>query len=362
MLKPEIFSYFFLALYLEAVVRQEIDTKIDKISWPVPLLLTMMMILWANLHSGFVIGLGLLLILSLRDLFMAGYSRLLKKSDNYSFLSVWTISFFSCLLGSLVTPYGIALWQYIPCLYFHPVNRYIGELQPITIELVLHNLPLLLAFGSLLILALLRAINIFRSSLTPSNLTYLFIAVIGAILGLLFQRLITFGLLLMLPLIGSGFRVSSVQATRVRYLLLNSVIILFAIGGGIATVIHHKPSIPVVSKAFKPPFKALKFIEQNKPQGNLLNDPEFGDVLLWNCEKPPKVFADTRFDIYPWQILQDYIAMSECHSDWEKLCTKYKIDWVFLPPSASLCHNLEKNSLWQQIFKDEYAKIFVRKK
>ncbi len=272
------------------------------------------------------------------------------------------VGFIFCLLASLITPYGLTLWQYIPHLYFHPINRYIGELQPFTLSLAAHNFPLLCSFGCLSLLAVFGGINSFRRTFSPSQFIYLFIALIGIGLGLFFQRLITFGLLLMLPLVGSAFRIKVELVKDPRQKLLHRALILSAIAGSLSLVLFTHPTIPADSKAFAPPFAALDYIAGRKWQGNMLNDPEFGDVLMWNSKKPPKLFVDTRFDAYPWQILQDYMVMVDCKPTWQDQLTKYKIDWIFLSPKTPLCGYLEKDLTWQSVFKNEQAEIIVHRK
>ena len=106
LLKPEIFSYLFLALYLESLVKEEMKKESHGVNWQLVTILSIGMILWANLHSGFVIGLLLLAVLSVRDLGLALYFRLYRQRENYPLVSTWSISFIFCLLASLMTPYG----------------------------------------------------------------------------------------------------------------------------------------------------------------------------------------------------------------------------------------------------------------
>ncbi len=349
LLKPEIFSYLFLAVYLEIVVRQEMRTDSHRINWKLATVLAVIMVLWANLHSGFVIGILLLLVLSLRDL--CGNRRAL--------LTTWSISFVFCLLASLITPYGILLWQYIPHLYFHPANRYIGELQPFTTTLASHNLPLLCSFGGLSLLALFRIRRGFRPALTGSDFIYMLIAIVGMVLGILFQRLITFGLLLMLPLIGSGFHIKTETPAGTKQKNIHALIVLSAIAGSLSMLLFSHPTIPAISRVFVPPFQALDYIAVHNPSGNLFNDPEFGDVLMWNGKNPVKLFIDTRFDIYSQQTVRDYLAIADCNPTWRELLIKYKINWIFLSPATRLCQYLEKDAAWQVAFKNEQAEIIV---
>lgn len=362
MLKPELFSYLFLALFLEIIVKEETNAPATRINWKVVGALAAIMLLWANLHSGFVIGVVLILVMSSKDLGVVLYCALFKHGKTRTCLSTWTVSFPACLIASLLTPYGILLWRYIPQLYFHPANKFIHELQPFFLSAAFHNLPLLCSFGGLLLLTLWRIMHGFHQKLSATDLVYVLIAIVGIGLGLLFQRLITFALLLMLPLIGSGFRIQSSTApiAAISQKNIHALIMLSAIAGSLCMLFIATPTIPAISKAFVPPFEALKSIAVCSPQGNLFNDPEFGDVLIWNLQNPPKLFIDTRFDAYPWQIEQDYMVMRDCRTTWKELLAKYQITWVFSPPSTTLCKQLETVAQWRVTFKDKNAEIIMR--
>ncbi len=222
-------------------------------------------------------------------------------------------------------------------------------------------MPLLFSFGWFSLLVLFLAVRSFRRPLNRSDFIYFFIAIVGMLLGLFVQRLVTFGLLLMLPLIGSAFNVKSDSIIANRSRVLQMIIIMSAIAGSLSLVLFTSPTIPAISKAFVPPFAALEYIDSHNLTGNVFNDPEFGDVLMWNSKKLPKLFVDTRFDMYSWKILQDYMTLAECKPGWHDLLARYKINWIFLSPVAPLCHHLEKNSAWKVMLKDEYAEIIVRR-
>ncbi len=68
--------------------------------------------------------------------------------------------------------------------------------------------------------------------------------------------------------------------------------------GAYAMTMVIPPEIPQDSAAFQPPLKAIEFIDKNRPPGRMLNDPHFGNVLMWKVDKTLPVFIDSRYNLY----------------------------------------------------------------
>src|SRR5271163_483862 len=131
LVRPEIFSCFFLVLWLALLrpLRLEVEGGAEAatpcgIDWIVVVCLTVSSLVWCNMHSGFISGLILLAIyaigFSLQDL---SHGRRLSSRARTISLAVLT-----CVLATLFNPYGIGLWLYLPNLFFAPVNDLINEL------------------------------------------------------------------------------------------------------------------------------------------------------------------------------------------------------------------------------------------
>jgi hypothetical protein len=358
LLKPEIFSYLFLSLFILVMVKNEIKAERTVNSKQI-VILSIIMLLWANLHSGFVIGIILTLVLALRDLFFFTYTKFFK-NQQASLVLNWIFSFIGCLIASFFTPSGIRLWQYIPHLYFHPVNHYIVELQPLSLTTAIHNLPLLISFFGLSIFSILQIIRKLHTDLNKSDLVYIVITLTGIVLAFTHLRMITFALLLMLPLIASGFSIKdSLNGLGKFSTKINILVFVCAFFGCTIISLFNNPTIPTAAKAFMPPFDALKYIAAHNLKGNLLNDPTFGDVLMWNMENPPPLFLDTRFDAYPWQITKDYVAFRNGKENWQSILQRYNINWIFIPANSPVCVQLSKQNSWHSIYKDDVAQIFT---
>jgi hypothetical protein len=141
-----------------------------------------------------------------------------------------------------------------------------------------------------------------------------------------------------------------------------------------------EPRIPQGSGAFPAPYAAMRFLAQALPAGRVLNDAQLGDMMIWYLiaqEKPimtkdpyqgpavvskPKVFIDTRFDMYGAALVGDYYVMRNAKPGWQQLFERYKFDWVFLPTRANLVKELSRLPDWSEVYREDAAVIFVRKK
>jgi len=107
-------------------------------------------------------------------------------------------------------------------------------------------------------------------------------------------------------------------------------------------------------------FAAIEFLKTNQPDGNLLNNDEWGDFLIYAMDPPPKLFIDGRLDMYGENILKDYAKIVKLDEDADILLDSYDIGWVLSPPSP-LTRYLSAGGKWQTIYSDEHVSILCRK-
>ena len=89
--------------------------------------MSVLMVLWCNLHTGFTSG---LIVLVLYVVFGSLQWVLTKRRGASPYLTA-CVTLFSTLLATLINPIGIGLWQYLPRLFFGQFNKTIVELQPL---------------------------------------------------------------------------------------------------------------------------------------------------------------------------------------------------------------------------------------
>ncbi|MBA3994872.1 MAG: hypothetical protein C0469_15235, partial [Cyanobacteria bacterium DS2.3.42] len=353
--RPEIFSFLFTAIWFEVMIRLTIATTDNtKIRWDFVAILAVLMCLWSNMHTLFMVGVlipGFYSFCAVVERFLPGVK---EKPFNWTAPIITVV----CVLSSLFNPYGIGLWTYLPNV-FGPFNDTNNEMQPIFPNNAAN--PLFLGFYILLATGLRDLIRSCRVPLKQGDLFFRGLIPLGILGGMKTVRSIP---LCGLFLVSGRARVMEHNAETAAvasqaeesYLarLTNPFKPLWPLTciatvciGIYACTYSVIPMVPQDSAAFKPPFKAIEFIEKHRPSGNLLNDPHFGATMIYKMRNNPPVFIDPRYNLYGNELLQNYWHMVNADANYEQLLNHYKIDWVFLQPKAKLLERLAKDPNWQ---------------
>lgn len=360
--RPEIFSYLIVAIYLEILMRLR-DRK-STFHYPSVIALVLLMALWSNLHTLFIVGLMILA-------FYSGclvVERLLKFTDAKM---DWTvpIALALCIPATLANPYGFTLWQYLPNI-FGPFNDTNNEMQPIGLA----HLTSITLYPFFLLIVVSTIIFIKNGLIKPTKSGELFFKLLlpaGIIGGIKTIRTIPISDLFasagMAQILGTWSAKASAIDEKIDDLCQPmqpfwiAITLAIAGGGAYAMTMVIPPEIPQGSAAFHPPLKAIEFIDKNRPQGRLLNDPHFGNVLMWKLDKTPPVFIDSRYNLYGNTLLQDYWKMAENKPEAQQLLDKYAIEWIFLNPKMQLIKALSQDPQWTVLYQDSEGAIVARK-
>jgi hypothetical protein len=375
--RPEVFSFIFAGCFLEILLRiSRATASSSKIGWRCIALLGLLSCLWSNLHTLFIVAIML----------PAAYTGclILEKFFVKSLSSApfnWTvpIAFLVCVVSTLINPYGIGLWQYIPNV-FGPFNDTNNEMQPIGLSTL--SSPAFYPFYVLAGITLFALIKRIRTaSLKQGDLFFYLLIPAGILGGFKTIRSIPLADLLMVAGFSRVWSQSPVPsfAQQVNDFLnrfvdpfkfLTPAMCLIICGlGGFLISFAVTPEIPQGSAAFTPPVEAVKYIGAHTPSGHLLNDPHFGNVMMWQLKESPPVFIDSRYNLYGNTLLQDYWKIVDCKPGWQNLLDKYEIDWLFLPPSLPLAKHLNEfqhspqssaPSSFKRLFEDKNSVIYAR--
>ncbi len=371
--RPEIFSYLLLAILIASI------SKISRAKTTLPVYLYFLLggcffALWANLHTGFIIGLAALFVCTLTQ-----QSKPL------------ALTLLGALPATLLTPFGLALWQYLPHLFFSQANKFNAELLPLTAyELFSFDY---LSFDLIIVataLAWLKQIRTWTNVTTATDgfaekfskislqkYTWLILTTTALITALQCRRLVPFACLMAMgtlyqflqrklesPESESFFQkvenVAQALMRRSKNLVILLPLALTALGVSNASSIF-PPALPQDTYALFEPKAALQLISVHRPKGRVLNDPQFGDLMLLNFKERAQVFIDTRFDVYGDRLALDYWQMANARGKWLELLRQYQIDWVFFPPRAPLVHRLLQNPDWQLIYQDDKSVILEKR-
>jgi hypothetical protein len=108
------------------------------------------------------------------------------------------------------------------------------------------------------------------------------------------------------------------------------------------------------------PVAACQFLMRERIAGNMFNNDEFGDYLIYRSYPVYKVFFDGRSDMYGPGRLREYETVVNFEPGWELVLEKYRITWILFDAESRLSRFLLKDQEWVLIYSDQVASIFVK--
>ncbi len=358
--RPQIFTWLPFVFFYTCLSRYTSGQARPNLLLACPLV----MIFWVNLHGSFVLGLGMLGIFLLGE----GIRYMLKQEGCLSKQHLrWLAGATGAsLLAVLVNPRFTAIGGYIKnLLSSQPVQQLIEEWQSPTP----HGAANLVFFGSILLL--IAALSFSRTRLTPSEIL-LTLAFLWLAWGS--QRSVIWYGMVVMPLLGRVIQGIPIRfpALAAQRNILNSIIVLliaspvimvqpwfvdeFPLPDTYRTQVKNDPEAgPLLST--HTPTEAVRFL-QTHPGGRLFNELGYGSYLIWAAPDQP-VFIDPRIELYPQEIWQDYIHLSN-GVNVSSLLEKYTIDRILLDRDiqAELSLYLQSNPAWLLEYSDQTTQLW----
>jgi len=108
------------------------------------------------------------------------------------------------------------------------------------------------------------------------------------------------------------------------------------------------------------PVAAVEFLEKETLHGNMFDNDEFGDYIIYAAWPQYKVFFDGRSDMYGTDIAKEYLRVVRFKHGWEKIIEKYNITWIIYNANSVFSRFLLQNDDWKLIYADKVANIFLK--
>lgn len=327
--------------------------------------LPVIMVFWVNLHGGFILGLILLGVYFFGNLTHycfatpANRNRWLKKARRIGLITI------ACVLVALLNPYGYDTLLFPVRVvqdkflmdsiseYLSP-NFHSSLVLPFEL-LLLATISIFAISGSKLDVIELALIVLFaHMALFSSRHIPLFAFIAGPVL--VKQAQLTFENLhgpLVAMLRWRMENLAAIDQSTVRFLWP-------VIGTGMVLALTVTGTIKHDFDGKYVPTKAVAFIQQEVITGNMFNDDEFGDYIIYAAWPKYKVFIDGRTDMYGASRVKEYLTLSQAREGWERLMEKYEISWVFHTPTSILSKILLERPDWKLVYADKVANIFVK--
>jgi hypothetical protein len=360
--RPQIFSLLLAAIFISFLDRYSHREAMSSIWWLAPL-----MVLWANLHAGFAIGL-VLIALTIAGLLL---DWLLLRKD--SLAEVWRRArplcwlLIICLAAVCLNPNGARLYTYpFETLTSHAMMQYIQEWKSPDF----HNVT----FQALALL-LLSTFSAVAMSKKRARAGELLMLAATAWATLRSARNVAFFALVATPLLAEhswNFITSHrsykwfdpsekrepVEKSTLKILLnvLLLALVLAIAALGVARAVAEQP----VTEAQEFPAAAVDFILTHRPPQPIYNEYTWGGYLIWKLYPDYRVYIDGRADVYGDRLVEEWLEIHDGNTNWRQSLQDHGIRTVLVKPDAALASLLRQDNGWRKVFEDRQAVIFVR--
>lgn len=370
--RPQVLSWLFLSGLLYFLNWVLLKKKIKYL-----FILPFGFLLWANIHGSFAAGLIALAIFSL------GYIiRTRELNIALAFASILS------LCATLINPYGLEVWREVCSSVLDSSLRWrVQEWQPAVFSF---NIALicLIAFSASFLY------RYHRKFLLEEKLLYIFFLT-QAISS---TRHVPLWTIITIPVLLKGgaylfYEVKKIKGSAPRLIVASKIIfvifcIVFIVN---STTSMYKFGRISINNYY--PTKAVEYLEQNSPVGNLFSEYAWGGYLIWSYPDK-KVFIDGRMPSWRWNAnitgetnnaMDDYIDLISGKLHHKKLFEKYNITTVLWPKLEAsrelgqtsiwdsfqkslgggepyyfnLAKDLERNN-WRKVYEDDVAVIYSR--
>jgi hypothetical protein len=340
--RPQIFTYILFATILFLFYRFERGSK-NIIYWT-----PFLMVLWVNLHGGFVAGLGALALFSLW-IAIRGLRNgdAIKQSLTHVFIPAML-----ALPALALNPYGVDLLSFLAGDLL--LDRPIAEWNPI---------PLLdfsfLEFKLAVLFVLLFSLR--RDSWRRWDFA---LTILAAVFAFRHQRHIPLLAIAAVPFLAVGVeRIYLWIQGRAREWLL-AVLLLAVIFYQViwTSRIHFEHRFQIVVNPLEYPTQAADFIQRNGIRGNMAVPFDWGEYLIWKLYPDIRVSIDGRYSTaYPMKVIREHWDWMEGKKAWRALLEHYPTDIAITNRRHPVTSLLRKDPEWVYIYSDPIAFIFVRK-
>ncbi len=343
-LRSQHLSLLFTAVVLSLFLHTYKTKKIKPL-----IVLPFIMLIWANAHGQFLLGLATIFLLSI--------SLLVYKTSNIKHSTVISVLFFSCLI-TLFNPFGAGLIFTSIQHLTSPLLQNVYEWMPW--ELNTPRMGILLAY-------------IFTSSFillkTPSKnigLTMAFFAY--GLLAIKARRLIPFFSLVSFATIGfslNSFRlkIRLKPLKNPAYYFISSILILFiSVSAALKRPILSQSWDTYCHSTVLCSENALRVMSDLPVSGKVFNSYRLGGWLIYRYPQIP-VYIDGRMTL--WQNpqgftpFQEYLTLIHARSGSKEIFYRYNFDYVIIQPQYALAGVLENQEKWPILYQDDAVMLFV---
>ena len=350
--RPHIITFLLFAIWVEHLEQLRKDRPMRLFTFP------LIMVLWANLHGGFVFGI-LAWCAYLAGWLWEKWQNTASARTGWKLLTVGLTS----LAASVITPDLWRNWEAV-------LNNRSSFILSRTVETMPPNLttPSVLPFTILLALTIILFLANYKN--VPASHFFL-LGGLG-LTALLMARNIPLFVIACTPIAAELTKKSLIrwkgwnqiekrfsgfsQQTRLHiYPLAVSLLAVTVFANQYFN--KHQTTFQFNPQVF--PVQAMNWLEIHPQSGRMFNEFNWGGYILYRTWPQQQVFLDSQSDFYGEPLMKDYEKLISAQGDWENLLANYQVGWAIIPPDLPLAGEM-KTEGWKILYEDQTAVILAR--
>lgn len=356
--RPQMFSLLLASVFI-AVLTNCMRGEVGRSVWILPPL----MLLWVNLHGGYVLGL-VLIIIALCGLTLDGLLERSPRGEILRHVAPLAFVLVACLMVVPLNPNGVRLFTYpFETLSSSVMQEHIEEWFSPNFHQT-RFLPL-----AVLMFATFSALALSAKRVRASELLMLCATGYAVLRSGRHLPIFAFAAVPLLALHASLWvksqnwasslfapeKIVSKQQTRLRFAVL-----VIALGLSMMNV-RQVVARQAETEAQHFPVSAVEFMRAQNLPDPIFNWYDWGGYLIWKLYPERRVYIDGRADVYGDAFIEEFLRASKGQGDWREPLRRYDIRTVIVKTDSPLASLLIKEEGWSKAFEDAQAVVLVKR-
>jgi len=360
--RPQFISFVCFGILLVILFRY-FDQRIESSLLNTLVPLSVLMVVWANMHGGFLIGQAILIYCVIAEgIKLFHYSLGPLSAQKYRILLISSIA---ALIASFVNPNAINLIKYLPIIFDSDYYVNVNNLEMLSIFEYFERSRQYFVF--LYIASIVLTFCVVFLSNQRKNITWIGILAGTAFMGCQHMRLFPFFLVAAMIFITKYFETET-SAIKGRFILIFMLIFttIYGVSDEFPRILESVKSgwVPI----YQYPVKAADFVTKNNINGNMYTTMEWGGYMIWRVGPESKIFYDGRtLDVQrAWEYDNSRIIAVNQRSYWKGLFNAYNIGTAILPiyendgNPSTLTLSMYADNDWEMVYADDKEAVFVK--
>jgi len=311
------------------------------------LALPAVMVLWANLHGGFLLGF----------LVIGAFGAVALVRRDWAGVRIFAAVGIGCVVATLINPLGWRIYEGSAATVGHFVQANIGEW-----ESYYRNMSMPESIPGIVYALIFAGLDLrFIKSSCPIEARLLSWAFL--FMGIYqFRYMSFFFLFSAVPL---AFHLDQLLPKRLSNFEVQKMLLAAGIMGACALPLAYVQAKPDLRLPHMLSEQDARYLQTHFPQARLLNHWNAGGLLIFYMRGTVPLFVDGRAaTAYPDSVLRDYFPLVQWEINeaaWDKVLEKYQIDTVFwVKAHEQLRRFLIDKRGWKEEYAGAYVSIYVK--